>query len=341
MTHLIIFVRGGRVIGSRNYFPDYHGETEEEIITAFIPQFYFSGKEIPREILCNIPPDDPALLEAALSKISARQIVIKNRFKSQRRRWQQLAITNAKQALEIKSASKGNQQKRLIELVNILGLEKIPTRLECFDISHTAGESTIASCVVFDQEGPKKSEYRRFKINGVTAGDDYAAMEQALSRRFLKVTQSDGAKPDILFIDGGKGQLQQAINVLKALDINDVLLIGVAKGAERKAGTERLFLAHEPLALIVDSHNPALHLIQHIRDESHRFAITGHRKNRDKKRRRSLLEDIPGIGNKRRQSLLKQFGGLQALKKAALADITKVPGFNQTLAQKVYDFLNE
>lgn len=337
----VIFVRGGRVIGSRNYFPDFHGEEEEDIINAFIPQFYLTGKKIPKEIICTHVPADKTLLEIGLSEVSGRQVAIKTRLKSQRKKWQQLAVTNAHQALELKLASKGNQQKRLMELVTILGLEHIPTRMECFDISHTSGESTIASCVVFDQDGPKKSEYRRFNIKGITGGDDYAAMEQALKRRFLKVSHHNGVKPDILFIDGGKGQLQQAINVLEELEVDNVLLIGIAKGAERKAGAERLFLANETLPIIIDSHSPALHLIQHIRDESHRFAITGHRKSRDKKRQQSLLEQIPGIGIKRRQNLLKQFGGLQGLKKAALADITTVPGFNRALAQKVYDFLKE
>ncbi len=337
----VIFVRGGRVIGSRNYFPDFHGENEKDVISAFIPQFYLSGKTIPKELICTHLPDDKVLLEKGLSEVSSRQVVIKTRLKSQRMKWQQLAMTNARQALELKLASKGNQRNRLMELVSLLGLENIPTRMECFDISHSSGESTIASCVVFDQEGPKKSEYRRFNIKGITAGDDYAAMEQVLKRRFLKVKQNNGIKPDILFIDGGKGQLQQAINVLEELDVDNVLLIGIAKGAERKAGAERLFLANESLPIMIDSHNPALHLIQHIRDESHRFAITGHRKSRDKKRQQSLLEQIPGIGSKRRQNLLKQFGGIQGLKKAALADITTVPGFNRALAQKVFDFLKD
>ncbi len=337
----VVFVRGGRVIGTRNYFPEFHGESETAIINAFIPQFYLVGKKIPEEIISTHMPVDKTLLETGLSKVSGRRVVIKTRLKSQRMKWQQLAITNAQQALALKLASKGNQQKRLMELVNILALDSIPTRMECFDISHTSGESTIASCVVFDQDGPRKSEYRRFNIRHITAGDDYAAMEQALKRRFLKVAEHRGQKPDLLFIDGGKGQIQQAINVLEALTIENVLIIGIAKGAERKAGAEKLFLAHESRPIILDSHSPALHLIQHIRDESHRFAISGHRNSRDKKRQQSVLEQIPGIGIKRRQTLLKQFGGLQALKKAALADILTVPGFNRALAEKVHDFLKQ
>ncbi|HID45111.1 MAG TPA: hypothetical protein EYP34_05095 [Chromatiaceae bacterium] len=217
-----------------------------------------------------------------------------------------------------------------------LSMDEPPTRMECFDISHTAGERTVASCVVFNAEGPLKSDYRRFNIADITPGDDYAAMAQALQRRYRRILSGEGSLPDILFIDGGKGQLSTAVDILSELGVYGVLLVGVAKGAERRAGMEQLFLLDREQPLILDAHSPALHLIQHIRDEAHRFAITGHRQRRNKARTRSVLEDIPGIGQKRRQMLLKQFGGLQGLSRAGIEDIATVDGISSKLAEKIY-----
>jgi excinuclease ABC subunit C len=337
----IMFIRGGRVIGTRNFFPRINQHTKEEILSAFISQFYVNSKDIPAEIICTEILEDADLLQQLLSQQSATKVVFKNKVREQRLRWLKLTQKNVDQALALKIAGATHQQQRLMKLVDLLDLKQIPKRMECFDISHTSGINTVASCVVFGQEGPITNQYRRFNITGITGGDDYAAMEQALTRRFKKIKEGIGDAPDILFVDGGKGQLKQAIEVLDKLDITDIMLIGVAKGSDRRAGTERLFFADRPQPLIVDEHNPALHLIQHIRDESHRFAISGHRNKRSKQHTRSPLEEINGIGPKRRQSLLKQFGGLQQLKKAAIGDIAKVPGFNHDLAKKIYDFFQE
>ncbi len=334
----IMFIRSGRIIGSRNYFPKIHLHDKQETLAAFISQYYVNGKDVPAEIICSQALSDVEVLQQLLTQQSGHKVIIKNKVREQRLRWLKLIEKNVKQSLALKIAGATHQQQRLLKLVELLELKDIPKRMECFDISHTSGENTVASCVVFGQGGPVTSQYRRFNITGITHGDDYAAMEQALRRRFKKIKQGQGDAPDILFVDGGKGQLRQAIEVLEALEIKHILLIGVAKGSERKAGSERLFFADRPQPLIVDEHNPALHLIQHIRDESHRFAITGHRNKRNKQRQRSPLENIPGIGPKRRQTLLKQFGGIQQLKQAAVADITRVPGFNKDLAQKIYDF---
>ncbi len=337
----VMFVRGGRVIGTRNFFPRVNQHTKAEIISAFISQYYVNGKDIPAEIICAERLEDADVLQKLLSAQSETRVVFKNNVREQRLRWLKLIQKNVEQSLSLKIAGATHQQQRLLKLVELLELDTIPKRMECFDISHTSGENTVASCVVFGQEGPVTSQYRRFNILGVTAGDDYAAMEQALTRRFKQIKQGVGDAPDILFVDGGKGQLKQAIEVLQKLQIKDIMLIGIAKGSERKAGAERLFFADRPQPMMVDEKNPALHLIQHIRDESHRFAIAGHRKKRNKQRTRSPLEEISGIGPKRRRSLLKQFGGIQQLKRAAIADIAKVPGFNTELATKIYDFFQD
>ena len=337
----VMFIRAGRVIGSRHYQPKIHHQHEGEILSAFITQFYFNGKTLPEEIICSHLLTDVKLLQQALTDLSGKKVLLKNTVKEQRLRWLKLTKTNAKQTLALKIAGVTHQQQRLLKLVEVLTLKELPKRMECFDISHTSGEQTVASCVVFGQKGPIKSEYRRFNISGITKADDYAAMNQVLRRRFGKLVKKDAEKPDILFIDGGKGQIKQAVTVLDALQIKDILVIGVAKGSERKAGAERLFIPKRIQPILLDEHNPALHLIQQIRDESHRFAINGHRNRRKKQANRSPLEEISGIGPKRRQSLLKQFGGLQQLKKAAVADIASVPGFNQHLAQKIYDYYQD
>ena len=337
----IMFIRGGRVIGTRNFFPRINQHSKEEILSAFISQYYVNGKDIPAEIICAEHLEDADLLQQLLSQQSELKVTFKSKVREQRLRWLKLTQKNVEQALSLKIAGATHQQQRLIKLVELLELKDIPKRMECFDISHISGSNTVASCVVFGQEGPVTNQYRLFNIIGITPGDDYAAMEQALTRRFKKLKEGRGDAPDILFVDGGKGQLKQAVEVLDRLEIHGIMLIGIAKGAERKAGSERLFFADRPHPLIVDEHSPALHLIQHIRDESHRFAISGHRNKRSKQHKRSPLEEIAGIGPKRRQSLLKQFGGLQQLKKAAVADIAIVPGFNNDLAKKIYDYFQE
>jgi excinuclease ABC subunit C len=248
-----------------------------------------------------------------------------------------MARQNAGLSLQARLASGAGARVRNEALQEALGLDEAPQRMECFDISHTAGEQTVASCVVFNSEGPLKSDYRRFNIKGIRPGDDYAAMAQALGRRYARLQAGEGQLPDILFIDGGKGQLNAAAEVLEEQAVAGVLLVGVAKGPDRRAGMEQLFLLHRDSPLILPSHSPALHLIQQIRDEAHRFAITGHRQRRASHKTRSVLEEIPGVGPKRRQNLLKAFGGMQGLSRAGVDDLVTVPGISRVLAREIYE----
>jgi len=251
-----------------------------------------------------------------------------------------LALANTEIALDTHIAGKANMLNRFEILQEVLNLDAIPQRIECFDISHTMGEATVASCVVCDPSGAVKSDYRRFNIEGITGGDDYAAMTQALTRRYRKIKEGEGKLPDILLIDGGKGQLTQAENVLEELQIDGVMLIGVSKGPDRRAGLELLHISGKKHALKLPANSPALHLIQFVRDESHRFAITGHRNRRGKKRNTSPLEEIPGLGPKRRQQLLKQFGGLQGISSAGIEDIANIKGISTELAEKIYNIFH-
>lgn len=332
-----VFIRGGRSLGSKAFFPRNAGETEpEEVLEAFLNQYYLD-RETPHEIVIDRPIAGRAVLERALSEQAGRRVAVKQRVRGSRARWLDMARRNAEQALHVRLSADAGLQLRFEALQEALNLDQTPARLECFDISHTMGEATVASCVVFGREGPVKADYRRFNIEGVTPGDDYAAMRQALSRRYTRLKRGEGRLPDVLFIDGGKGQVAEAAAVLEELQIEEVLVVGVAKGAERRPGAEQLILAEraEPLRLAPDS--PALHLIQQLRDEAHRFAITGHRARRARQRSRSPLEDIEGLGPKRRQLLLKQFGGLQAVSRAGVEDLMAVRGISRELAQRIYD----
>jgi excinuclease ABC subunit C len=252
-----------------------------------------------------------------------------------------MAELNATDALRRELAGKASLHERFDALRAAFALDEIPERVECFDISHTRGEAPVASCVVFDQTGPVKSAYRRFNIEGVEPGDDYAALTQALTRRYRRVQEGEGALPDVLLIDGGKGQLHVAEQVLSELQIDGVRIVGVAKGRERQPGKEQLFLSGEKAATILASDSPALHLIQQVRDEAHRFAITAHRGRRAKARVTSSLESIPGVGDRRRQALLRSFGGLREVARAGVEDIARVPGISPQLAQRIYDALHE
>jgi excinuclease ABC subunit C len=263
-----------------------------------------------------------------------------SRVRGDRAGWQRLAQTNAEQQLGSHLASKQNIYHRYLALQEALGLDSTPQRIECFDISHSSGEATVASCVVFDREGPKKSDYRRFNIEGITGGDDYAAMHQALSRRYTRVRKGEGVLPDLLIIDGGKGQVAQAMAVMEELQIDEVLVVGVAKGPTRKAGFEVLIRGDSGKETVLASDSPALHLLQHIRDESHRFAITGHRARRAKARGKSTLEGIPGVGPKRRRELLKHFGGVKEVERASVEEIAKVSTISRTLAREIYTALH-
>ncbi len=340
----LIFVRGGRILGTKNYYPKFVLETQPgEILHAFIAQFYLrdqSQHNIPKEIIAHHQPDDVSGLEKALVFSSNRNISIKHAVRGHRQKWLELAITNAKHGLMTKLNSKQSMQTRFGALQQALNTEKIPSRLECFDISHSSGEATVASCVVFDQNGPLKSDYRRFNIENIIPGDDYAAMEQALKRRYIRVKRGEAKMPDILIIDGGKGQLSQAEKVLEELSIKDLLLIGIAKGISRRAGQETLFLGGSHKEVVLAAESPALHLLQHIRDESHRFAITAHRQRRGKKRTQSFLDEIAGVGPKKRRDLIRYFGGQQEIKRASILDLQKVTGISKSLAENIYDSIH-
>ncbi len=342
---VVIIVRGGRVLGTKDYFPRFSIEqTEGELLAAFLGQYYLGGssrREIPRDILVPVDIEGQELLATALSEAAGREVRIRRNVRGERRRWLELAMTNARQTLLSHLASKETVYRRLLALRDLLGLSETPSRMECFDISHSHGENTIASCVVFDENGPLKSDYRLFKIEGITAGDDYAAMRQVLTRRYKRIVGGDGKRPDLVFIDGGKGQLNIAREVFEELGISDIPLIGVAKGVTRRAGMEQLIDAMTGSVSRVPADSPALHLIQHIRDESHRFAITGHRAGRDKKRRQSTLEGIEGVGPKRRRELIRYFGGIQEIRKASVDEMTKVQGISKALAETIYAALHD
>ncbi len=336
----LLSIRGGRILGSRAYFPRVPlNASSEEILTAFITQHYLGQThEFPKEIIIDLALPEKTWLENALSEQASHPLTIAAKVRGERKKWLEMATTTAKQSVVTHVISKSNIKERLVALQETLGLAKVPNRIECFDISHTMGEATVASCVVFDGEGAVKSDYRRFNITDTTPGDDIAAMTQALTRRYQRLQREVAKLPELLIIDGGIPQLHAAEHVLAMLDIKNILLVGVAKGATRKAGYETLHIpGHPPIYLQADS--IALHMIQQIRDEAHRFAITGHRNRRAKTRRTSTLESIPGIGAKRRRELLRYFGGIQALNRANLDDLAKVPGISQSLAQRIFEAL--
>ncbi|NBA98630.1 excinuclease ABC subunit UvrC [Pseudomonas sp. R5(2019)] len=335
----LISVRGGRVLGSKNFFPQVGIEEDVcEVMSAFLSQYFLASpeRELPDEIIVNVVHEDFDALIAALESLRGRELTISHRVRGTRARWQQLAVTNAEQALGARLANRQHTAARFEALAEVLNLDEPPQRLECYDISHSSGEATVASCVVFGPEGPLKSDYRRYNIEGVTPGDDYAAMHQALTRRFSRLKEGEGKLPDVLLVDGGKGQLNMARDVLQELAVPDLILLGVAKGTTRKAGFETLYLNDVAHEFTLKGDSPALHLIQQIRDEAHRFAITGHRARRGKARRTSSLEDVPGVGPKRRRDLLKHFGGLQELGRASIDEIAKAPGISKKLAESIY-----
>lgn len=339
----LISVRGGRVLGSKNFFPQVAIEEEgADVLMAFLAQYYLGNAErdLPGELIVNVLHDDfPTLIEAVES-LRGRSLSISHRVRGTRARWQQLAVTNAEQALSARLANRQHLAERFDALAAVLQLDEPPQRMECFDISHSSGEATVASCVVFGPEGPLKSDYRRFNIEGITPGDDYAAMHQALTRRFSKIRDGEGKLPGVLLVDGGKGQLAMAREVLQELAVPDLILLGVAKGTTRKPGLEVLYLNDAEHEFTLPGNSPALHLIQQIRDESHRFAITGHRARRGKARRTSSLEEVAGIGPKRRRELLNHFGGLQELSRASVEEIAKAPGISKKLAESIYATLH-
>jgi excinuclease ABC subunit C len=333
----VFYVRAGRNLGNRAFYPRVPVEaTEAEVVGAFLAQAYL-GREVPAEILVSHAPNDAALIAEALSQQAGRRVRVSAHVRGARARWLGLAADNARIALDARLASRSGMRARAEALRDALGLDEVAERLECVDVSHTMGEQTVASCVVFDADGPLTSDYRRYNIKGITPGDDYAAMDQLLRRRYTRIQAGEGRLPDVLFIDGGKGQLNAARGALDDLGVQGVRLVGVAKGPDRRPGMEQLFLSGQEAPLILPADSPALHLIQQIRDEAHRFAITGHRQRRGGKRSTSVLEEIPGVGPTRRQRLLKHFGGLRGLARAGADDIAKVDGISGQLARQIYE----
>lgn len=389
----VIVIRGGRIIGSRNFFPkDKLAETAADLLAAFIAQYYLrdggelAAAAIPAEVVVFPLIKDQKSLQDALSAAAGKAVSLRGNVRGHRARWRDLALSNAQQAIQSHINNRQSMFKRFELLQTALGLDALPQRIECFDISHTMGESTVAACVVFDHNGPLKSDYRRYNIEGIQGGDDYAAMDQALTRRYSKLSSQlqalqdaptagpgEGADdqasdqeadsshigsahigsvkdqallaskvPDILLIDGGKGQLAQAIEVLQGCQLPEIMLIGIAKGISRRAGQETLFVATADgmQELAIPGHSPALHLLQQVRDEAHRFAITGHRQRRAKTRQQSPLEQIPGLGPSRRRELLKYFGGQQEIMRASEADLARTPGISKKLAAVIYESLH-
>jgi excinuclease ABC subunit C len=335
----LMFVRGGRSLGASHFFPRALMSEPEEVVSAFIAQHYL-GREAPPQILTSVVVPDAEVLAAALTERTGKRVVIRQARKGLKARWVELCRQNAANALEMKVSSRASIRQQLDALREALALERTPLRLECFDVSHTQGEATVASCVVFGPEGPAKQEYRRFNIDDVQPGDDYAALRQAVLRRFRRVKAGESPVPDVLLIDGGPGQLAQAAAVLEELAVAPAAVVGVAKGADRRVGQERLFLLGQETPLILSSDSRALHLIQRVRDEAHRFAITGHRRSRAKSRQSSILESVPGLGPARRRELLRHFGGLQGVLRAGVEDLTAVRGISRGLAENVYDHLH-
>ncbi len=338
----VLFVRDARVLGSKSFYPSLRLEsTPGEVLEAFLPQFYLRGEQpIPAELVLSDEPENRQALAEVFTDRAARKVTLRHRVREARARWRQLAVQTAETNLKAHLAGKQSVHERLQALQEALDLEVLPQRIECFDISHSSGEATVASCVVFDGGGARKSDYRRFNIDDVTAGDDYAAMHQALTRRFRRLRDEAAQLPDILLIDGGEGQVTQALDVLKELELTNVEVVGVAKGSTRKAGFETLILGESGIEVQMPGDSPALHLIQQVRDEAHRFAITGHRGRRDKQRRQSLLEDIPGVGAKRRRELLRHFGSAGAVENASVEELKKIPGISANMASVIYDHLH-
>ncbi len=334
----VTYFRGGRSLGNRNFFPQHvRDATAEEVLRAFVLQYY-AEREAPREILLNMEVPEAEAIGALLSERAGRKVEVRWRVRGHRAKLVEMATTNAEHGAAIRNRSNATVAAQLDSLSEVLGLEQSPSRLECFDISHTQGSETVASCVVFGAEGPLKSDYRRFNVTDITPGDDYAAMEQVLTRRLKRVANGDAPRPDLLIVDGGPGQLARAHTVMSQLNCADIAVLGVAKGLGRKAGRETLHYDGKELRLAASS--PALHIIQQLRDEAHRFAIMGHRAKRQKRQVQSPLEDVAGLGPKRRRELLLQFGGLQAVARAGVDDLARVKGISRQLAERIYARFN-
>jgi len=337
----VMFIRGGQQIGDRAFFPKMTEEHDAaSVLEAFLAQYYLA-RQAPREILLSHEIENRALLEEVLSGQAKHAVRISPNCRGERQKRVLLAQTNAENALQAKLANHQDLYGRFIRLGEELNRAEPPKRLECFDISHTMGQQTVASCVVFDRQGAVKSAYRRFNIEGIEPGDDYAALAQAVTRRYQRIKKGEYEAPDILLIDGGKGQVRAVREALQAIEMDQIYILGVAKGPDRKPGMEMLFPAGQNEPILLPPHSPALLLIQQIRDEAHRFAITGHRQRRNKAKNQSTLELIEGLGPKRRQQLLKQFGGMREISRADVDALCSVEGINRQLAQRIYDTFHE
>jgi excinuclease ABC subunit C len=336
----VISIRGGHSLGQRNYFPSQsEGHTEAEILQAFLGQYY-RERQPPPELVISHPVLQQALLADAFSERCGRRVRIQPHPRGHRREWLEMAGRNALNALQLRSSETSRISRQFEDLAGLLLLDEIPQTIECFDISHTSGHKTVASCVVYGQDGPVKSSYRRYNLKGFTPGDDYAAMREVLGRRYRRLQKEDGHMPDLILVDGGKGQLGVALEVLSDCGLADIPLMGVAKGPARRAGFEEWVLPAAPHSLRPGPESPASHLVQQIRDEAHRFAITGHRGRRQKATVQSVLEDIPGVGARRRRALLTHFGGLQGVRKAGVEELMGIPGINRQLAKRIFKALH-
>lgn len=337
----VLYFRNGVNLGSRDFFPKLPLDASPaDVLTQFIAQYYLD-KPVPDELIVDRDPPDAALLAEVLGEHAGHVVAVKSRVRGERARFVELAVRNAEAALTARLSSRQALHARFEALRELLRLPQTPRRIECFDISHTMGEETVASCVVFGPEGPIKAQYRRFNIRGVTGGDDYAAMRQVLLRRLKRVAAAEGEAPDLLLIDGGTGQVTQAIEVLREVGLDGIEVVGVAKGPARRVGEETLILGGSGKQLKPGPGSPALHLIDAIRDEAHRLAITGHRKRREAAREHGVLEDIPGIGAHRRAALLKAFGGHAGVVAAGVEELSRVRGVNRALAERIYAYLHE
>ena len=335
----VTFIRGGRHSGSNGHFPRVPLEfTEGEILSAFITQYYHR-RPAPKQIVVGTALPDQKELQQWMTEQSGYKITLTSNVRGARKDWLGMAQLNVVERLKQHISKAENVHNRLLALTKVFELEQTIKRIECFDISHTQGAQTVASCVVFTDKGISKSEYRRYNIKGITPGDDYAAMEQAITRRYKRALKEEAVLPDVLLIDGGKGQLSSAVKILKELQVTGVLLVGVAKGEGRKSGLETLFVEGRKIGIQMPANSPEMHLVTQIRDEAHRFAIAGHRGQRAKSQTQSILQETQGVGAKRRSALLKHFGGLQGIKSAGIRDLMKVQGINEDLATQIYSYL--
>jgi len=338
----ILMVRNGNVVGNKRFFPKTHEDEElDKICERFISHFYLSEQStVPDSVIVNTRLEHRNILEETLSALSGRKVKISSSVRGIRQRWLRMAEDNALESLLLDELEHANHLELLTGLQQLFELPKIPKKVECFDVSHTFGDSTVVSCVVFDDKGASKKDYRKFNIKYAAKSDDYGALNEAITRRVKRYTDEDIVSPDILFIDGGKGQLKVAVEVLEEFKIKDVYPVSIAKGKARKAGEEVLFCSAFPEGKRLPENSPLLHFIQRVRDEAHRFALVNHRKRRDKARITSRIEDIPGIGAKKRQQLLKQFGGMPGLKQASIEDLQKIKGMSSDLAERLFNQLH-